>query len=59
MLRVDLDNENETIRNCRERVRQSEAVGEFAMAKQIQQIFVDEQNYQIDLATAGGESFGL
>jgi hypothetical protein len=37
MLRFDLDNENETIRNYRERVRQCEALGEFAMAEQIRQ----------------------
>ena len=35
MLRFDLENENETIRNYRERVRQCEALGEFAMAEQI------------------------
>jgi bacterioferritin len=55
MLRFDLDNENETIRNYRERVRQCEAIGEFAMAEQIRQILVDEQDHQIDLATALGE----
>ena len=32
MLRFDLDNENETIRNYRQRVRQCEALGEYAMA---------------------------
>src|SRR2546423_6429824 len=41
MLRFDLDNENETIRNYRDRVRQCEALGEFAMAEQIRQILVD------------------
>jgi bacterioferritin len=55
MLRFDLENENETIRNYRERVRQCEALGEFAMAEQIRQILVDEQDHQIDLATALGE----
>jgi bacterioferritin len=55
MLRFDLDNENETIRNYRERVRQCEALGEFAMAEQIRQILVQEQDHQIDLATALGE----
>jgi bacterioferritin len=55
MLRFDLDNENETIRNYRERVRQCEALGEFALAEQIRQILVDEQDHQIDLATALGE----
>jgi bacterioferritin len=55
MLRFDLDNENETIRNYRERVRQCEALGEFAVAEQIRQILVQEQDHQIDLATALGE----
>ena len=55
MLRFDLDNENETIRNYRERVRQCEILGEFAMAEQIRKIIVDEQDHQIDLATALGE----
>ena len=55
MLRFDLDNENETIRNYRDRIRQCEALGEFAMAEQIRQILVQEQDHQIDLATALGE----
>jgi bacterioferritin len=55
MLRFDLDNENETIRNYRDRVRQCEALGEFAMAEQIRQILMQEQDHQIDLATALGE----
>ena len=55
MLRFDLDNENETIRHYRDRVRQCEALGEFAMAEQIREILVDEQDHQIDLATALGE----
>src|SRR5206468_12377009 len=56
MLRFDLDNENETIRNYRERVRQCEALGEFAMAEHIREILVQEQEHQIDLATALGEN---
>jgi bacterioferritin len=54
MLRFDLENENETIRNYRERVRQCEALGEFAMAEQVGQILIQEQDHQIDLATALG-----
>jgi bacterioferritin len=54
MLRFDLDNENATIRNYRERVRQCEALGEFALAEQIRQILIQEQEHQIDLATALG-----
>jgi bacterioferritin len=55
MLRFDLDNENETVRAYRERIRQCEALGEFAMAEQIREIVVQEQDHQIDLATALGE----
>jgi bacterioferritin len=55
MLRFDLDNENETIRNYRDRVRQCEALGEYALAEQIRQILTQEQDHQIDLATALGE----
>ena len=55
MLRFDLDNENETVRNYRDRVRQCEALGEYAMAEQIRQILMQEQDHQIDLATALGE----
>ena len=38
-----------------ERIRQCEALGEFAMAEQIREILVQEQDHQIDLATALGE----
>jgi len=55
MLRFDLENENETVRNYRDRVRQCEALGEYAMAEQIRQILMQEQDHQIDLATALGE----
>src|SRR5258705_10878099 len=55
MLRFDLDNENETVRNYRERIPQCEALGEFAMAEQIREILVNEQDHQIDLATALGK----
>ena len=55
MLRFDLDNENATVRNYRERVRQCEALGEYAMAEEIREILRQEQEHQIDLATALGE----
>jgi len=55
MLRFDLDNENETVRNYRDRIRQCERLGEYAMAEQIRQILMQEQDHQIDLATALGE----
>jgi bacterioferritin len=54
LLRFDLKNENDTVRAYRERVRQCEALGEFAMAEHIRQILVQEQEHQIDLATALG-----
>src|SRR3954469_241238 len=55
MLRFDLEAENETVRNYRERVRQCEARGEYAMAEYIRKILVNEQEHQIDLATALGQ----
>lgn len=55
MLRFDLDNENNTIREYRKRVRQCEALGEFAMAEHIRKILMDEQDHQIALATALGK----
>jgi len=54
MLQFDLDNEVETIRNYRERVRQCEALGEYAMAEQIRELLIQEQDHLIDLATALG-----
>jgi bacterioferritin len=55
LLRFDLDNENDTIRNYRERVRQCEALQEYAIAEDIREILRQEQEHQIDLATALGE----
>jgi bacterioferritin len=55
MLRFDLDNENETIRNYRARVRQCEALGEYAIAEDIREILRQEQEHQSDLAAALGE----
>ena len=55
MLRFDLQNENDTVRNYRERVRQCEALGEFAAAEHLREILKQEQEHQIDLATALGE----
>jgi bacterioferritin len=54
LLRFDLDNEIETIRNYRERVKQCEALGEFAIAEHLRKLLVDEQDHAIDLATALG-----
>ena len=56
MLRADLDNENETVLNYRERVKQCEALGEYAIAEDIREIVRQEQEHQIDLATALGEA---
>ena len=55
MLRADLDNENQTVRAYRERVRQADALGEFAISEEIREILRQEQEHQIDLATALGE----
>ena len=55
MLRADLDNENDTIRNYRERLKQCEALQEYAIAEDIREILRQEQEHQNDLATALGE----
>jgi bacterioferritin len=55
MLRFDLDNEAETIKHYRERVREAEAIGEFAIAEDIRGILLNEQDHLIELATALGE----
>lgn len=54
MLQFDLDNENETVRNYRERIKQCTAIGEYAIAEHIRHILVQEQEHQIDLAMALG-----
>ena len=52
MLRLMLESVNETICHYRERVRQCEALGKYAMAEQIGEILLDELQHQIDLTTA-------
>lgn len=54
MIRFDLENETETIKNYRQRVKQAEAVGHYALAEQLRTIITQEQNHQHDLATALG-----
>jgi bacterioferritin len=54
LLRFDLDNEIETVRNYRERVKQCEALGEYAIAEHLRRLLVQEQDHEIDLATALG-----
>lgn len=55
MLRFDLDNENETVRQYRDRIRQCEALGEYGIAEDIREIVRQEQEHQKDLADALGE----
>lgn len=55
MLRFDLQNEADTIKAYRERVRQCEALGEFAISEHIREILKQEQEHLVDLATALGE----
>lgn len=54
MLRADLRAEDDTIRNYRERIKQAEALGEFALSEVLRGIIQQEQDHQIDLATALG-----
>jgi bacterioferritin len=55
MLLADLQNENQTIRAYRQRVQQAEVIGEYALAEDIREILRQEQEHQIDLATALGQ----
>ena len=54
MLRFDLANEVETIRNYRRRVRQADELNEFALSEQIRNILLQEQDHLTSLATALG-----
>lgn len=54
MLWADLRAEDNTIKNYRERIKQAEALGEVALAEVLKGIVKEEQDHQIDLATALG-----
>jgi bacterioferritin len=54
MLRFDLEAETETIHHYRQRVRQCEEIGEYAIAEHIRDILVQEQDHQVALASALG-----
>ncbi len=54
MLKFDLDNEVETIRNYRRRVRQADALNEFALSESLREILTQEQDHLTSLATALG-----
>jgi len=54
MLRTDLENEQETVVRYRERIKQAEAMGEFALSETLREIIVQEQEHEIDLSAALG-----
>jgi len=54
MLEFDLENERETLVQYRERVRQADAMGEFALSEVLRSIMVQEQEHLQDLADALG-----
>jgi bacterioferritin len=54
MLRFDLDNERETIRQYRRRLKQAEELNEYALSETIRTILIDEQDHLVSLATAVG-----
>ena len=54
MLEIDLRAEQETIMNYRERIRQAERAGEFALSEALRDIIVQEQDHEIDLKDALG-----
>jgi bacterioferritin len=55
MLRFDLENEKETIRNYRRRVRQAEELNQFALGEDLRGILRDESDHLNALATALAE----
>ncbi|MGZ5501001.1 MAG: ferritin-like domain-containing protein [Nitrososphaeraceae archaeon] len=54
MLEIDLRTEQETIKNYRERIRQAELAGEFALSETLREIIQQEQDHEIDLKDALG-----
>lgn len=54
MLWIDLRAEDDTLRNYRERIRQAQSLGEYALAETLQEITKQEQDHQIELASALG-----
>jgi bacterioferritin len=54
MLRADLENERETIAHYRQRIRQAEAMEEYALSETLREIIVQEQEHEIDLCDALG-----
>ena len=54
MLKFDLENEMETIRNYRQRIRQAESMGEYALSEVLRKIIAQEQDHFMDLAEALG-----
>jgi len=54
MLRFDLENEKTTIQNYRQRIRQADALGEFALGEVLRKIIAQEQEHLTDLADALG-----
>jgi bacterioferritin len=54
LLRADLENERETIMNYRQRIRQAEAMGEYALSEILRQIIAQEQEHEMDLCDALG-----
>ncbi len=54
MLRADLENERATVARYRVRIRQAEAMGEFALSEVLRGIIVQEQDHEIDLSAALG-----
>jgi len=54
MLEIDLRAEQETIKNYRERIRQAEQAGEYALSEILRAIIAQEQDHEIDLKDALG-----
>jgi bacterioferritin len=54
MLWADLRAEDDTIENYRQRIKQAEELGEYALAEVLQELIKQEQDHQMELASALG-----
>src|SRR5271166_2586139 len=48
ILEIDLKDEQNTIKNYRERIREAEAAGEYALSEALRKIIAQEQDHEID-----------
>ena len=54
MLEIDLKDEQNTIKNYRQRIQEAESAGEYALSEALRKIIAQEQDHEIDLKDALG-----